>query len=238
MFLRRAAAAMGTSKPRCVRGVIFDMDGTLTEPCLDFVKMRRRVCEALERDIGRADMLAEIEKEASAARREAAHAAIHEVEAEGWARLVLAPGVSDVCGLLDARGVPRAILTRNSEGSLEHFHSRLAATGFKPPLGAFQPALSRDSGFPPKPHPDALLYIARDAWGVPIADVVMIGDSAKDDVAAGRNAGAITVLLGAEAARAPADLPPNAEPDFRVADLPAFKALLEDGSLELQGLAT
>jgi hypothetical protein len=28
---------------RSVRGVIFDMDGTLTEPILDFVKMRKRV---------------------------------------------------------------------------------------------------------------------------------------------------------------------------------------------------
>ena len=55
-----------------MRGVIFDMDGTLTEPVLDFVKMRKRVGLALGRDIGRGDMLGEVNKEPSETRREAA----------------------------------------------------------------------------------------------------------------------------------------------------------------------
>ena len=53
----------------------------------------------------------------------------------------------------------------------------------------------------------------------------MIGDSAKDDVAAGRRAGAITVLLGDEIKRE--NLPEEHVPDFRIKDLVEFQELLQ-----------
>merc|ERR1719146_483870 len=42
-----ASAGSGAGPLRALRGVIFDMDGTLTVPCMDFGDMRRRVAAAL-----------------------------------------------------------------------------------------------------------------------------------------------------------------------------------------------
>lgn len=215
-LLRKMASASGR---RSVRGVIFDMDGTLTEPVLDFVKMRKRVGLALGRDIGRGDMLGEVNKEPSETRREAALLAIKEVEREGHEKMKLARDVNRVCAFLDDRNIPRAILTRNSKESLDYFHNRL------PNIPEFHPAVSRDCGFPPKPYPDALQHICQDVWGIPTSDVIMIGDSAKDDVRAGRRAGAITVLLGDETKRE--DLTDEFVPDYKIKDLTEFNKLLE-----------
>lgn len=46
---------------------------------------------------------------------------------------------------------------------------------------------------PPKPHPAAILHIARE-WGIPTSEMLMVGDSV-DDMLAGNRAGARTVLL-------------------------------------------
>ena len=79
----------------------------------------------------------------------------------------------------------------------------------------------------PKPHPDALEHISTQVWGFSTNEVLMVGDSAKDDVRAGRRAGAITVLLGGEAERK--DLPDEEhEPHFRIKDLTEFRNLLEE----------
>jgi HAD superfamily hydrolase (TIGR01549 family) len=164
-------------------------------------------------------MLAEVEKEPSVELQAAAMQAILEVETEGHEKMKLAEGVNRICSLLDEGNVPRAILTRNSKDSLNYFHARL------PNLQEFFPAVSRDCGFKPKPYPDALQHICQDVWGIPTHECIMIGDSAKDDVAAGKRAGAITVLLGKEAKRD--DLPKEHVPDFRIKDLVEFRSLLE-----------
>ena len=218
-FLRKLTMGSSARARRSVRGVIFDMDGTLTEPVLDFVKMRARVGAALGREVKK-DMLAEVEREECEKKREAAHLAIKEVEREGHEKLKLASHVDALCAYLDERNIPRAILTRNSKESLDYFHGRL------PEIPEFHPAVSRDCGFPPKPHPDALQHICQNVWGFATGEVIMIGDSAKDDVRAGKRAGAITVLLGSEAARK--DLPDEEHvPDYRIKDLAEFKGLLE-----------
>ena len=221
----RKLTTMGSAGARTrrngVRGVIFDMDGTLTVPVLDFVKMRKEVGVALGRDIGRADMLKEVEAEICEDRRQAALEAIRIVEREGHEKMKLARDVRAVCDFLDERNIPRAILTRNSKESLDYFHDRL------PAIPKFHPAVSRDCGFLPKPHPDALEHISTQVWGFSTNEVLMVGDSAKDDVRAGRRAGAITVLLGGEAERK--DLPDEEhKPHFRIKDLTEFRNLLEE----------
>jgi HAD superfamily hydrolase (TIGR01509 family) len=61
------------------------------------------------------------------------------------------------------------------------------------PKTLFEPIVTR-SFHPPKPEPDGILFIARQ-WGLEDAKrLVMVGDS-MDDMAAGRKAGAATVLL-------------------------------------------
>ena len=56
----------------------------------------------------------------------------------------------------------------------------------------FDPLIGRDFD-PPKPAPDALLYIAK-LWNIAVEEMVMVGDS-KYDVWCGKSAGAVTVLV-------------------------------------------
>jgi len=159
------------------------MDGTLTVPCIDFVEMRRRV-GVLEGDI-----LAAVEAWShDPARQAAAHAVIEEVELAGLERLQFAPGLQEVLTSLDARGVPRGLVTRNNARAVDVFHARLG-----PGTAPFSPALAR-CFTPPKPHPASLHHIAG-VWGVATSQLVMVGDSLEDDVMAGNRAGAHTILI-------------------------------------------
>lgn len=126
-----------------------------------------------------------------APRRAEAHAAIHAVEAEALARMVLIQGAAELGAWCAARGVPMGLVTRNTAASVAHLHTHHWAPPLLKPLW---PAVARDDGLPHKPDPAALLHCAA-AWGVPADSCVMIGDSARDDVVAGRRAGMFTVLL-------------------------------------------
>ena len=189
------------------RAVIFDLDGTLTEPLLDFAAIRRElgiapglpILEALE---GRpADELAVAEE---ILRR-------HELAAIEAA--VLADGCRELLGHLDARGVPFAILTRNVRAAVELFARRF---GFR-----FAAVYTREDG-PPKPSPHGARVLCA-AMGAPPADTLAVGDY-KYDVIAARDAGCPTVLVR-EAP--PADLAAWGPPDRVVRSLRELLALWE-----------
>lgn len=204
-----------------VQGVVFDMDGTLTVPCIDFAEMRRRV-GILEGDI--LDVIGQMNAEDAAA----AHRVLAEFEAEALQDMQVMPGVRELAATLDGLGVPRGLITRNVKPSVEHFHAAFGA----PP---FSPALAR-CFTPYKPAPDALLHIC-DAWGIPPAACVMVGDSAKDDVVCGNRAGATTVLIDVERRYVVADLPSEMRPTFHVFSMHEVAEVLRE-RCELRGRAS
>lgn len=181
------AVAQGqpAAKP-VVRGIVFDMDGTLTLSVIDFAEMRRSVAAVAGLDSLQGDIL-DIIASWTPAQQEAAHAAIAVVEAQALRDMQLMPGVLELSQFLDGLGVPRALVTRNVNSSIDVFHN----SHFTMP--PFAPALSREFA-PYKPNPASLLHIA-DKWGLPASELVMIGDSAKDDIVCGNRAGALTILL-------------------------------------------
>lgn len=114
----------------------------------------------------------------------------------------------------------RALITRNNARAVEAFHARL-------PLAPFTPALSREFK-PCKPDPAALLHICS-SWGLMPQQTVMVGDSAKDDIVAGRRAGCRTVLLdGAKQYDSPAAFEEELRPDHVVGSLRELASLLQD----------
>lgn len=119
-----------------------------------------------------------------------ANAILADIEEEAMRNMKLMPGTAELLAFLDGRRLPRGLVTRNVKTSVDYFHAHCLPR----PLAPFSPALSRDCGFPHKPAPDSLLHICA-AWNVAPAEVLCIGDSAKDDVAMGNRAGCITVLL-------------------------------------------
>ncbi|KAI9207944.1 HAD-like domain-containing protein [Polychytrium aggregatum] len=171
---------------RTIRGVVFDMDGTLTIPFLNFKEMRRRL------DLHASDDIVHKLNEWTGERRVAAERIIREMEEEALANTQLQPNVHKLLGELQSLRIPLAILTRNAMPSVAHVLENHL------PQYRFSPIITRDF-VPTKPAPDPLLHIAR-AWGYDPRELIMVGD-AKDDLACGTQAGAVTVLLMNEANR-------------------------------------
>lgn len=193
-----AAAALASCEPPLsnvpvelplLQGVIFDMDGTLTVPNLDFKGMYAKCGVAMSDDL----LAAIAAMPADDAAR--ARGVVDAMEAEGRASLQLAGGVAELAAWLQRHGVKTALVTRNSGATVDALRRQLWAPAGLPP---FDVTVSRDSpaGVAAKPDPAALRLIA-DRWGLalPCAGLVMVGDSPANDVAFGAAAGVATALV-------------------------------------------
>ncbi|KAF7837396.1 haloacid dehalogenase-like hydrolase domain-containing protein [Senna tora] len=212
------------SSPRArLRGVVFDMDGTLTVPVIDFAAMYRAVLGDDEyrrikaQNPSGIDILHHIEDWDPDKQRKA-YDAIADYERRGLDRLQIMPGAAELCGFLDSKKLRRGLITRNVKMAVDLFHERFGIT--------FSPALSREFR-PYKPDPAPLLHICS-AWEVQPNEVIMIGDSLKDDVACGKRAGAFTCLLD-ETGRYDSPEYANVEfkPDYKVSSLAEVLSILE-----------
>lgn len=184
------AARQITSQARIppkLKGVIFDMDGTLTVPNLDFERMYARCGVPITEDILLAISAMPIDK------KTAANLVIEEMEEEGRRTLKLAPGVIEMAVWLESHKVPCAMVTRNTRATTDVFFKNIwTAAGLNP----FPIVVSRDMSLPPKPDPTSLAYIAG-KWGVslPSDELVMVGDSPSNDIGFGKAAGVTTALV-------------------------------------------
>jgi len=204
-----------------LRGIVFDLDGTLVESSLDFAAMYGRV------GVPRGSDILQVIADWSPERRAKAHAVIDEVETEALERMRLTPGAAELGTWLATQKLRFGLVTRNTNATVQHFHERHWS-----PRPAFQPALARDAGLAHKPAPDCLLHCAS-TWGVEPAQCVMVGDSPRDDVVAGRRAGFTTVFVssgrtssggGGGAAQ---QLSGEQEPHHTIESLEELPALLE-----------
>ena len=183
-LLMMAARGLSTASRRPLRGVVFDLDGTLTVPNLDFKVMYER-CGVPQNE----DILEAIEKMPDAEAAKAA-AIVEEMEEEGRRTLELTPGAREFAEWLARQGIPTALVTRNTRATIDHLHATLWK-GLPP----FSPAISRDDTYEPKPHPAALEAILK-TWEIADpAEVVMVGDSPANDVVFGKKAGVATALV-------------------------------------------
>jgi HAD superfamily hydrolase (TIGR01509 family) len=186
------------------RAVLFDMDGTLTEPLLDFELIRRDMGIASGRPI--LEALAEMEESA----RRTAQEVLHQHEERAAAGSKLNPGCGELLDCLKQRRIAAAVITRNSRASvrtildLHRLH--------------FDVLITREDGkFKPDPAP--LLEACR-RLGVATQEAWMVGDG-QYDVEAGRAAGARTLWLSHGRPR-----PFAAEPWRTVRDLAELTELL------------
>ncbi|KAI1437782.1 haloacid dehalogenase-like hydrolase [Xylaria sp. CBS 124048] len=205
-----------------LKGVIFDVDGTLCLPQnYMFAEMRSVLGISKTTDI-----LTHISSLPTAAEQATAMAAIRAIERKAMESQEAQPGLSQLMQYLQDRGMRKAICTRNFDLPVTHLLEKFLSGHH------FAPIVTRDFR-PPKPDPAGLLFIAR-SWGlvrrggatatnllladpgrirpdetelasgvvreevdVEVGDassLIMVGDSI-DDMTAGRHAGAATVLL-------------------------------------------
>jgi HAD superfamily hydrolase (TIGR01549 family) len=160
-----------------IRGVIFDMDGTITAPYLDFARIKA------EAGIGDVDMLDYL-RGATGAEYERLHKLLTRFEEDGAAAAKLNRGARTLLRHLDQRGIPTALLTRNSRRSVDAVCQKLGVR--------FDIAVTREEG-PHKPAPEPIWRIM-ERWGLRRDEVLMVGDY-KWDVLCARNAGVPCAVL-------------------------------------------
>ncbi len=160
-----------------IHGIIFDMDGTLTEPHIDF--------QALRRELGvMAGDIVDHLKSVDDAERRRLEQILHRFEEDAAVNAALQPGAAELLDALRARGIKLGLLTRNSRKSVE---TVVVKFGLR-----FDATLTREDA-PHKPSPEPVLALAR-RWGLQPAEMLVVGDYVYD-LRCAHNAGAKGVLL-------------------------------------------
>lgn len=161
-----------------VRGVVFDMDGTLTHSPLDFSRIRA------EAGVPEGRPVLEFLADAPEPVRERVTEVLHRHERRAAEDCSLHEGAAEVIRELGRRGLKTALLTRNSAESVRTVLGRFGLS--------FDCWLSREHA-EPKPSPQPVLEIAG-RLGLTPAELLMVGDYVFD-MQAGRAAGASTAFV-------------------------------------------
>lgn len=165
------------SSPAPIRGLVFDLDGTLVDSRLDFDLMRHEMGLSADQPVLEA-IEAMVEPRASACR-----AILARHEWAGVERATPMPGARELLDDLQSRRVQLAVLTRNRRVIAEATLERCG-------LQCFPHVLGREDA-PAKPDPTAILRLC-EQWSLAPHEVAMIGDY-RFDLEAGRRAGTRTV---------------------------------------------
>jgi len=160
-----------------IRGVIFDMDGTITAPYFDFANIKEQA------GIGDVDMLDYL-RSATGKEYERIHGLLMKFEEDGVAAARLNRGARTLLNTLAKRKIPTALLTRNSRKSVDSVCAKLNLV--------FDVTVTREDG-PHKPAPEPIWRIAK-RWGVKQSELLMVGDY-KWDVLCAKNAGIRCAVL-------------------------------------------
>ncbi|KAL4932763.1 putative haloacid dehalogenase-like hydrolase [Aspergillus undulatus] len=169
-----------------LKGIVFDVDGTL---CLPQNYMFGKMREAL--GISKSvDILHHIRNLPTDDQRLEASNKVKAIEREAMKHQEPQPGLVELMEYLRDREIKRALCTRNFEKPVTTLLQNHL------PEHVFMPIITRETpGLLPKPDPAGILHIAAE-WGLKNRgeNLIMVGDSI-DDMTAGHAAGAATVLL-------------------------------------------
>ncbi len=160
-----------------LRGIIFDMDGTLTKPNVDFT--------AIEREIGtKVGFIIDYAEKSSPEERNRAMEILERYEAQAAMESELNEGVHEMLEYLARKQLKKALLTRNSRKSVD--------TVLRKHNLHFEFIVSREDT-KPKPAPDPIFLLSK-RMNIRTDHLLMIGDY-KYDIMCGRAAGTKTALL-------------------------------------------
>ena len=189
-----------------VLGVVFDLDGTLTRPCLDFDQIRAEIG-----DIN--GPLLEAMAEMSPERLAWAEEVLHRHEKVAATNSQLNDGACDLLERLREEQRSVGLVTRNCRKNVELFCEIHGIS--------FDAVVTREDG-PPKPDPFGVQRVC-EVMGVSPSDSVMVGDYVFDLIS-GRRAGALSVLLGSQENHQEF----VSEADYVIATLDELPGVIED----------
>jgi HAD superfamily hydrolase (TIGR01509 family) len=162
-----------------IKAVIFDLDGTITEPFFDF--------DAIRQEMGyspNAGPILELMEKMTPQQREDAERILLAHEEKAVAESTLNPGAREVLDELRRRKIQIGILTRNKR---DNAFAVAEKHGLK-----FDAVVGREEG-PVKPDAFGVQYLCRQ-FGIKPGESLVVGDYLFDLLCA-RAAGAIPVLL-------------------------------------------
>lgn len=194
-----------------VRGIVFDLDGTLTVPMLDFAQIRR--------DIGMAEetmAILEFLETLPDDERRRRYEILLRHEAEAAERSTLSAGVRELWQFFQRKAMKTGLVTRNSIESVHLFRRRHDIH--------FDAVVTRELA-PPKPSPVPLL-MAVELMNLEPHDVVYVGDFEMDRLT-GEAAGILTYIV-----RHHADIKDGGPDDLRIERLLDLIPIIGGGSEE------
>jgi HAD superfamily hydrolase (TIGR01509 family) len=160
-----------------IEAIIFDLDGTITRPYLDFDQIRAEIGDV-------EGPILEAMQKMSPEKRGQAEEILHKHELLAAENSQLNPGVYEVFDWLRSRNNKIGLITRNSRDSVERVCVRHQIS--------FDSVVTREDG-PSKPDSFPVIHTCREMAVSPTQSVV-VGDYLFDLIS-GRRAGAISVLL-------------------------------------------
>ncbi len=165
--------------PTDIDAILFDMDGTLIAPLLDFASIRA------ELGIDPAEGILEAIDQRPPAQAAVDHRRLMEIELAAAREATLLDGAAELMDHCRANSIPTALLTRNSREAADIVMAKF-------PVLRFDFVRCREDGLI-KPEPDGVLAAA-EALGVLPERLLCVGDF-KYDILAARAAGAPSVLI-------------------------------------------
>jgi len=162
-----------------IKAVIFDLDGTITEPFFDFDTIRREM--GFKPDAG---PILELMEKMTPQQRENAERILEYHEEKAVAESKLNPGAKELLDELRERAIRIGILTRNKRSNVQAVADKF---GLK-----FDAVVGREEG-PVKPDAFGVQHLCKQ-FGIKPKEAIVVGDYLFDLLCA-RAAGAISVLL-------------------------------------------
>lgn len=162
-----------------IKAVIFDLDGTLTQPCLDFNAIRSEM--GLEPDgLPILEAMAIMTPE----QLDLAHHVLFKHEEWAVEQSVLQTGAKDTIDRLRGQGLPVGVLTRNKRENAQRVAQKHDLV--------FDAVMGREDG-PAKPDAHGI-HMMCNTFGVAPHETLMVGDYIHD-LECARAAGAVGVLM-------------------------------------------
>jgi HAD superfamily hydrolase (TIGR01509 family) len=159
-------------------GIIFDMDGTLTVPEIDFTKIRQEL--GVEKGL---DLL-EYPKQLNEIDRKNYFNKLEELEKKSYINLKFQEGLISTLYKFKNAHIKLSIITRNCESNTNYIINKLNID--------FDPILTREFDHI-KPHPQPIHHIIS-RWNIKPEKALIVGDF-KDDILCGKNAGISTCFF-------------------------------------------